>query len=116
MKKLTSAFDGAQYAADEIAQYVHRERPNPEAVRYIDQLAASLARFRKGLRERGLEASYGRDVALVEYPLGELRKFLNDEHGALENSAGAYIFAYFVREQVEALQHLAREIDADNAA
>lgn len=116
MDSLAAAFEGTNSAKERIEESVHWDTPNPEAARHVDYVLGAVARFKHEMDRRGLTEFYERDISLIEYPLGELRKFFLDEESGVENRNAAYIYAHFVGVMLAALQHLAEEIDADNAA
>jgi hypothetical protein len=88
-------------------------------VRWVNQV---LQTFREALAKRGIELdtypSIRDTYELLEYPLAELENFFRDAKAGAQpniNQETAYIFAFFVRAQINELGQIAQEIDDDYA-
>jgi hypothetical protein len=85
----------------------------------LTTLKENLAKFRFALEKRGLLTKVNHmeeDLAEIEFPLEELDKYFKGAKGDfLSDSRVASIFAYFVKNKLEALQHVAEEIDEEYA-
>ena len=61
--------------------------------------------------EWGIYDSVDYEYGLLEYPLAQLQTFFADRASSKLNDKDAYIFCAFVREQINTLIQIAREID-----
>ena len=77
-----------------------------------------IERFRDALEKRGiLEAYYSvtYNINLINYPIHELMNFFEDPEKSKLNENDAYIFKFFVEQNIETLIQIAKEIDEDYA-
>jgi hypothetical protein len=67
------------------------------------------------LEERDILEAYGitYNLELVNYPLQELKKYFCTPDETHINERDAYIFAYFVKQQIEGLFKIAKELDEE---
>jgi hypothetical protein len=87
---------------------------SPVAEVHIREIKRVISRFREALENRGewiAGSAVACEVELAEYPLGELRSFFSDANQSRLNERDVYIFATFLKTQVEQLREIAREID-----
>lgn len=72
--------------------------------------------FKMALEKRDiLESHIQHSIDLINYPLSELKLFFESAEKSFLNDKSAYIFSFFVREQIRSLQELAKEIDSEYA-
>lgn len=82
-----------------------------------DVLLEGLAKYRDALQRRGILnriSHHEEELAEVEYPLRELKKYLNgDEGGALADKRAAAIFAHFSQQKLNELKETAENLDEE---
>jgi hypothetical protein len=118
-EKLQDAFpDTLSYYFSKIFEAIHNSTYFPLGEMHVELVAECLVRLKQLLEERGewgIYDSVNYEYELLEYPLGELKVFFANRASSKFNEKDAYIFCAFVREQLKALQQIAREIDDEYA-
>ncbi|MEK9135638.1 MAG: hypothetical protein AAB393_00835, partial [Bacteroidota bacterium] len=82
---------------------------------HLKMIAEEVQAFRVALQKRGLLNRYSHYeyyITEVEYPLGELQKYWEGA-GSLRDPRAAHIFAFFLRDKIFKLQHMAEELDQE---
>jgi hypothetical protein len=86
----------------------------------LQEMKGMLVRFRKALEERG---EWGSDSGVAyyygpaEYAVSELERYFNSaDHPSRLNAQDVFIFASFLKTQIEELRGIAKEIDDEYAA
>jgi hypothetical protein len=77
-----------------------------------------LGKFKAALQVRGILQAYDslvNDLAMTQYALIELKRFIQNSPGSVLNDKCAHVFAYFVRKHIDALLEAAKEIDKEYA-
>jgi hypothetical protein len=85
---------------------------------FLASVADVLVRLRRLLEKRGdwgLHDGIAYHFDLLEYPVAELTAFFADRATSELNEKDAYIFCAFIREELEHLRQIAREIDEEYA-
>jgi hypothetical protein len=121
MEKLASLFPPSlDYDCRKVIEGTTVRQSASHAAISLQLIKQAVQDFREALARRGIELDTYDCVKyvyeLLEYPLGELEGFFTSARGAGVSNIHdktAYIFAYFVREQVAKLRDVAQEIDDD---
>jgi hypothetical protein len=118
MEKLTSFFpDTLGYAFEKVFEGTITTKNDPRGKIGLHEIRQAVQRFREALEKRGVTYdSISYVCELLDYPLAELEAFFQNVQNGRElniNERTAYIFAFFVKEQVNELKVLAQEIDED---
>ena len=83
---------------------------------HVDCILKSVEQFKADLAERDILEAYENitySLKLVDYPLQELKKYFSSPGETHINKKDAYIFAYFVNQQIEGLFKIAKELDEE---
>jgi len=89
-------------------------RTVPVALGALETIRSQLVNLKGALERRGIfQASdfWRYEYEQIEYPLGELEKFLNYDPECRLNEHDTYIFAFFVRHKIRDLERGAAEVD-----
>jgi len=119
MEKLVSVFPGTlSYAFGKVFdRIIEGKYPSPLALVNFQQIKQTLQNFREAIVKRGITYDSINSVyGLLEYPLAELEVFFQNAQKGKElniNEKTAFIFAFFVKKQVDELISMAKEIDED---
>jgi len=83
----------------------------------IGELRRMISEFQAGMEERGIQLDtydyIEYDYGLLAYPMNQLEAYLSGNESDIPGSQAAYIFAEFVRIQVEKLREAAKQIDIE---
>jgi hypothetical protein len=116
-KKIADCFDQVLYAFEKISEELRGDRVIGLSKWGVGQLADSLSRFEGALKERGMDIETYDSIEYlfgeIEYPLAELRKFLNTEHSDIPSSKAALVYAEALQSRFSELRDIAEEIDED---
>lgn len=114
-EKLTNCFpETLSYYYSKITEAIHSPRTYPLGKMHVELVRECLSRMRTMLEERGEWGNYDSidyEYELLLYPLDELSVFFTDRASSRHNEKDANIFCAFVREQMNGLVVIAREID-----
>ena len=117
-KKLSDAFHLTSYFLSKIFEAILNPKSTHAVLDagHVDEILESIKAFKDGLKDREiLEAYEGvtHTLELVDYPLQELRTYFRNRAETHIKEKDAYIFAHFVRMQIQNLRQIAREIDEE---
>lgn len=117
-KKLADAFHLTSYFLSKIFEAILDPNSTHALLGkgYVDEILESIKVFKTGLEDREiLEAYEGVTHTLeeVDYPLQELRTYFRNCDETHLKKKDAYIFAHFVRTQIQNLCQIAKEIDEE---
>lgn len=117
-KKLVDAFHLTSYFLSKIFEAILNPKSTHAVLDagYVDEILESIKAFKEGLKDREiLEAYEGvtHTLELVDYPLQELRTYFCNSDETHINEKDAYIFAHFLRTQIQNLRQIAEEIDEE---
>jgi hypothetical protein len=119
-KKLADIFPQTlSYYFEKIGESIHGSKSSEFGAIHVKIIAETVDRFKDALSERGILEAYDSisyELDLIEYPLGELRKFFENQEESKLNSKDAYIFTYFISKHIDSLIRMAKEIDEEYAA
>ena len=81
----------------------------------VDCILKCIEEFKTKLAERDILEAYDitYNLELIDYPLQELKKYFSSPGETHINKKDAYIFAYFVNQQIEGLFKIAKELDEE---
>lgn len=118
MEKLASFFPATLgYAFEKVFDGTLEIKHDPRGEMGLHEIKQAFQNFREALAKRGVTHDGVKYVCeLIEYPLAELEAFFQNVRNGKElniNEKTAFIFAYFVKEQVDELISMAKEIDED---
>lgn len=118
MDKLKKIFSQAHYFVEKIYDGLKEPAMGKVGLNMVREEV--LAKFKSKLKERGLSIdtydSIKHIFEILEYPISELIVFFeSSDKGKKPNITPqtAYIFQFFIRKQIEALEEIAKEIDAE---
>jgi len=122
-EKLVSFFDNLDYHLGKVALSTEDRENAKFGAASLQIVKQKLQDFRQALAKRGIDSDTSGfikdDFKLLEYPLSELEAFFQNMKNKKEptiNEKTAYIFAYFLKTQVDKLKLAAQEIDEDYAS
>lgn len=118
MEKLASIFPATlSYYFEKVFEGTLEIKHDPRGEMGLHGIKQAFQNFREALAKRGVTYGGVKDVCeLIEYPLAELEAFFQNVRNGKElniNEKTAFIFACFVKEQVDELISIAKEIDED---
>lgn len=86
----------------------------------VDEVRSVLDAFRETLEARGISIDTYDSVKHVyeriAYPIGQVEAYLQGLDSEIKTQAAAEIFTYFIRQQMDQLQVIAKDIDRDFAS
>jgi hypothetical protein len=85
----------------------------------VEGIFEYLEKLKTALEKRNALKAYDSvncNLDLIEYPLTELKKFFKNLPSTIHNRKSAYIFAFFIREHLDALQETLKYIDEEYAS
>lgn len=113
-ERLASIFPSTlRYYYEKIAETIHGGAPGELGAGFVDLVVDVIEKFTNALDERDIVHvdNMAYDLELVQYPLAELRRYFDNPDESKLNEKDAYIFLVFIRNQIDSLIELAREID-----
>lgn len=120
-KKLADVFSYKNYPLSKIFEAILNPQSDHAQLGevHIDQILKAIEAFKDGLKDREILEAYEEDAGgthtleLLAYALQKLQTYFRNSAEARINEKDAYIFATFVKVQVEGLRQYAREIDEE---
>jgi hypothetical protein len=118
-EKLADAFPQTlTYYYEKISEAIHGRNFPAFGSLHVKLVSEAVEKFKAMLQTRGLldaHDSISYHFELVEYPLGELKRYFDAPQDSKLNDKDAYIFLSFIQEQVDFLKRIAVEIDEEYA-
>lgn len=119
--KLVGAFHLVGYAFEKISEELYGKSVPALGNWGVDQLRSALTQFEKELQSRDLSVESFDTIKYlyrdeIEYPLTELRSFLNGEPSEIASKRGAMVYADALRSYFDQLREIATGIDEDYAS
>jgi len=119
MKKLEAVFPNTfSYYIEKIFEKIEKSKHAEFGLMYVKLVKEVMDKLKESLQERGIEIDTYDSIKylyeLLEYPIIELKLYFERLIAKEEpriNDKTAYIFAYFIREQLSQLKEIAKEID-----
>jgi hypothetical protein len=108
--------DFTRYALGKLAEAVRGENPRDFGMIHLEEIERAIRKFKAELERRSLSGALtGVEYTLdeLEYPISEVRTFLDDPSSSRLNSRDASIFVYFISRHFDELCEMANEIDND---
>ena len=115
-KKLVTAFSDTTYPFEKIFDAVLHTRSNHAQLvgSYVDRISECIKAFKHALKERGEpDDNITETYKDLNYTLQHIKAFFDGEKQTHIHRKDAYIFACFARQQIDALESIAREIDEE---
>lgn len=117
-KKLETVFPNIlNYCFEKINEHIRNTQLAGMGVWGIGELRRMISEFQAGMEERGIQLDtydyIEYDYGLLAYPMNQLEAYLSGNESDIPGSQAAYIFAEFVRIQVEKLREAAKQIDIE---
>ena len=118
-EKLTEIFPHTlSYFCEKISETINGRMPTSFGAGMVDIIKTHLSNFKDALDRRGLFDSL--DVIRyhylqLDYPLAELKTYFSTPDNSKLNEKDAYIFLSFVKQHLNELRDIAKEIDDDYA-
>jgi ribosomal protein S15P/S13E len=121
MERMEVIFKHLSFYMRNVAENIGEDKPKELGLMHIKKIKKEiLDKLSNALKDRGLEIdTYDsiRDIyESLEYPVKELELFFDEtktEKGKRINQKTAYIFSFFIREKLNELRDIAKEIDED---
>ena len=118
-KKLAGVFSSTSYPLSKIFEVLNPKSAHaPLGENHVDRILRSIEAFKTGLKDREILEAYERKggkhtLELLAYALQQLQTYFRDRAETHINEKDAYIFAHFVRTQIQNLRQIAEEIDKE---
>ena len=119
MEKLEAVFpDTFSYYIEKIFENIGKSEHAQLGLMHVESVKEVMDKLKESLQKRGVEIDTYDSIKylyeLLEYPITELKLYFDMLIAKKEpriNDKTAYIFAYFIREQLSELKEIAKEID-----
>lgn len=119
IEKLEAVFpDTFSYYIEKIFGNIGKSEHAEFGLRHVKLVKEVMDKLQESLQKRGIEIDTYDSIKdlyeLLEYPITELKLYFDgliDKKEPTINDKTAYIFAYFIREQLPQLKKIAKEID-----
>jgi hypothetical protein len=102
------------YYFEKIFEGIYRHEYKSLSALNTSLIQNHIQQFVDALRDRNILGAYPgitHTLSLIEYPIMELTKYFNDHNESKLNDQDAYIFASFVKKEVDELLEMAKELD-----
>lgn len=119
MKKLDEAFHSTYaYHVSGVFESILSSEKRAVGTAHLEQVKNILNKLKKLLNERGIEIDTYDSIKMIydelEYPIKELDDFFDEKTEQKKvNDKTAYIFAFFIKEKIEELKSIIKEIDKE---
>ena len=118
MEKLEAVFTDISYYIEKILENIGKSEHAKLGLMHVKLVKEVMDKLKKSLQKRGIEIDTYDSIKylyeLLEYPITELKLYFDRLIAKKEpriNDKTAYIFAYFIREQLSELKEIVKEID-----